>query len=302
MRNLKVGTGLISALVYRPDGSALVALDVDHPTTRARVYPFPDGAGKKSVAVYGARFAVAPDGRRAAAVTFSSLRVWTLADGVKHSFQPQGRGGFLYGVGFPADGSHVLVSGQLPGDNGARQLIAWDPDARRAAWALECAAGEQIATAGDRTATAGAGEAGFYRLKSNVLVVEAGRVVREMRLAQREIRGGVRRVRFSPDGSLLGVAYGRNVLVWDVATGDEVHRLTGHKRTVQDVAFSPDGRLVATGGDDDRVKFWDAGTGRLVTTFAWRIDVVGSLAFSPDGLTCAAGGTKGRVVVWDVDE
>jgi WD40 repeat protein len=301
MRNLKVGTGLISALVYRPDGSTLVALDVDHPTTRARVFPLPDGQGKRPVAIEGAHFAIAPDGRRAAAVTFSSLRIWTLDTREKTSHQPFGRGGFLYGVGFPAEGPHVLVSGHGPSEGYPRQLVAWDPEAGKVAWAVDCFSGAAITAVGNRIATAGSGTAGFYRMRSDVLVVEAGRVHREIPLARGDIRGGVRRARLSPDGSLLAVAYSRTVFVWDAATGDEVFQLTGHKRAVRDVAFSLDGRLIATGGEDDRVKFWDAQTGRLVTTFAWRIDVVGALAFSPDGLTCAAGGTTGRVVIWDVD-
>lgn len=67
------------------------------------------------------------------------------------------------------------------------------------------------------------------------------------------------------------------------------------------LAFSPDGRVLATAHADGRVGFWDPAAGELTRAFEWGIGPLHSLAFAPDGLTCAAGGGEGRVVVWDVD-
>jgi WD40 repeat protein len=75
---------------------------------------------------------------------------------------------------------------------------------------------------------------------------------------------------FSSDGKRLAVANGNLVdehagetRLWDLATGASSHCLTGHARGVRDVRFSPDGRTLATMGEDGVIKLWDVpGGGR----------------------------------------
>ena len=57
----------------------------------------------------------------------------------------------------------------------------------------------------------------------------------------------------------------------------------GHESTIYSVAFSPDGKLVATGSDYNTSKVWDAETGKELMTLRGHTGEVRSVAFSPDG-------------------
>jgi eukaryotic-like serine/threonine-protein kinase len=114
---------------------------------------------------------------------------------------------------------------------------------------------------------------------------------------------GVSRVVFSPDGlRLASTSTDRTTKIWDAGTG-LVACTIRHDDRVKGLAFSPDGRFIATGGYyNQTVWLWDAHNGQKVRRFKGLSGLVNGVAFSPDGRRLAGwgdGAGKGEVKVWD---
>ncbi len=103
---------------------------------------------------------------------------------------------------------------------------------------------------------------------------------------------------FSPDGKRVATNSGESAKIWDVFTGKEILILTGHKDRVNCVAFSPDGKWLATG--DKKARIWDTATGGEVLTLDGHIFSIESVAYSPDGKRLATGGMDGIAMIWDL--
>jgi WD40 repeat protein len=135
--------------------------------------------------------------------------------------------------------------------------------------------------------------------RANVLLYDVATWQR-VRALKLETRTQATGLAFSPDGGRLACAgLDRTVRVWAVASGWELHRLSGHTAMVTDVAFSPDGTRLASAGHDDTVRIWDADSGLEILTLWGHGQLVQCVAFSPDGRWLASSGRDGTVRVWD---
>jgi WD40 repeat protein len=77
--------------------------------------------------------------------------------------------------------------------------------------------------------------------------------------------------------------------------------LSGHSSGIASVAFSPDGKTLASGSYEGTVILWDLATGKLIgQLLSGHTNVVSSVAFSPDGKTLASGSYDGTVILWNV--
>jgi WD40 repeat protein/tRNA A-37 threonylcarbamoyl transferase component Bud32 len=79
----------------------------------------------------------------------------------------------------------------------------------------------------------------------------------------------------------------------------ERSRLRGHAGAVTALAFSPDGKLLASGSADQTIKLWDTGTGKEILTLGGHEKQVTSLAFSPDSKRLVSGSMDRTVKIWD---
>ena len=118
--------------------------------------------------------------------------------------------------------------------------------------------------------------------------------------------GPVSVVRFSPDGQTVLTCevppHNRppaGARLWNVATGEQIGTAMFFEDEVNDAAFSPDGTLIATGGNDDQVGIWDARTTKRILGPLLHNRTVRAVTFSPDGRTIATASNDGTARIWD---
>lgn len=270
--------GAVGAVAYSHDGRSFASAD------DLGVVVLWDAEGAEPVAsfpnyattVYALAFS--PDDQLlAVGRTDGAVQLWNLAEGVP-LLSLRGHTNYVTDVAFSPDG-RTLASGSL--DTSARlwdlallapdgvSSVAWSPD------------GGTIAT----------GNTGVVRLWD----AERGSVTRE--LAAPEEVGRIVALAYSPAGDRLAVAIGPEVQIRDAGGEGEPLRLFGHDGETAALAWSPDGALLASVGDDQTLIVWDTAGGEERYRADDYADWLSSVAWSADGERIATCDRAGAVVV-----
>jgi len=110
-------------------------------------------------------------------------------------------------------------------------------------------------------------------------------------------KGQIYNAAYSPDGRLFAVAGSLGIWLYDSKTLQEVGLLGGHSAT--SISFSPDSKLLVSGGQDKTVCLWDVVRKEKIAILQKYRDDVPSVAFSPDGKLLASRSAK-TTYLWDV--
>jgi WD40 repeat protein len=135
--------------------------------------------------------------------------------------------------------------------------------------------------------------------------VSTGQELRTMTPEEDDIRGDS--LAWSPDGKMIASACSIDpystffpeyiICLWNVTTGNENRRLKGHGSFMDALAWSPDGKMLASSSDKS-IRLWEAATGKEVRCLAGD-GYIQSLAWSPDSRVLAGASTDKTIQLWD---
>jgi WD40 repeat protein/tRNA A-37 threonylcarbamoyl transferase component Bud32 len=228
---------------------------------------------------------------------------WFYLDQLCHSYlaKVDADVGWATCVAFSPDGQHVAWVDQHS------VVRIWDAGLKREVRSIRPDADSVNALAfnpgGSCLAAAGMGSHKGHLAWVGLIDVATGRVQRSSR-----VPGGWNRdVAFGPGAGLYATVDQKGVVrIWDVGSGENMRTLQGGGDSRARIAFSPDGKRVASAGKDKgTVSIWDVSSGRLESTLTGHEGRVTAVAFGPrGGVLASAGGTyegaPNEVVIWDL--
>lgn len=110
-------------------------------------------------------------------------------------------------------------------------------------------------------------------------------------------------IEWSPDGAMIALADGKNILIFDSKTGDKINSLLGNEKYIKGLSWKPDSSEIASSsgsiGFDGEIKTWDISDNKCLHTIKGNNDMIWDIKWSPDGNKIATGSQNNYLEVWD---